>query len=242
MTRALLEKATGIGTGTLFREGGVWNERVRAFLHDCGGNRDCDYVHAPNGTEPIVIKSHYPFLVAKDIAFGNDCVSGILITVRHPLDNYVAWMTYLGRQKTDQPLNGDVLIDVTKIRDDFTFARFFKLWQQHHTYWHAYAVKHGIPLLQVRYEDVCEEPRNAMRRVLDFLTVFENTDVARVPESSPFQHDCTLRNVRKFPEAAALVTQDELDAVLSKSQTYLMEAFGYETRVDVGRDFFAKAA
>lgn len=151
-------------------------------------------------------------------------------------------MTYLGRQKTDQPANGDTLIDVTKIRDEFTFARFFRPWQQHHTYWHAYAVKHGIPLLQVRYEDVCEAPRNAIRRVLEFLTVFSKTDITRLPESSPFQHDCMLRNARKFPEAAALVTQDELDAVLGKTQTYLMDAFGYETRVDVGRDFFAAKA
>lgn len=90
MTRTLLEIATGISTGTVFREGGAWNERAHAFVSSCGAVGDCNHVHAPKGTEPIVVKSHYPFLEAKGVAFGNDCVSGILMTVRHPLDNYVA--------------------------------------------------------------------------------------------------------------------------------------------------------
>lgn len=221
MTRALLENATSVATGAVYWEGGRWNEQARAFIHECGGNRDCERVHVSNGSEPMVIKSHYPFLGQQDAAFGNDCVSAIVMTVRHPLDNYIAWMTFLARQKTDQPLNGDTLIDVKKIRDGFTFAAFVKLWQQHHTFWHAFAVRHSIPLLQVRYEDICAEPKSSMRRVLDFLSVFKNVDMTRVPATSPFGQDCVLRNVRKYPEVAALVTQDELDTELGKMKSVI---------------------
>ncbi|MCX8520490.1 MAG: sulfotransferase domain-containing protein [Rhodoferax sp.] len=239
MTRGLLENATGVATGSVYREGGFWNEQARAFAGRCGASGDCRHVHTPTASEAMVIKSHYPFLGQPDAAFNNECVSAILMTVRHPLDNYVAWMTFIARETKGQPLSGDK--DVTKMRDEFSFAAFVKLWQQHLTYWQAYAVRHSIPLLAVRYEDVCGDPRSSMRRVLDFLSVFKGADFMRVPAASPFGQDCVLRNVRKFPEAAALVTQDELGKALGGMRNYLPDVFGYERHIDVARDFYAAA-
>jgi hypothetical protein len=66
-----------------------WSERSQAYVPVCGLDKDCTIAQASRDDQPVVVKTHYPF-------FGpelrrDECVSAVLTTVRHPLDNFVAW-------------------------------------------------------------------------------------------------------------------------------------------------------
>ncbi len=42
-----------------------------------------------------MIKTHFPFM-GPEFDETQECVSKIIMTVRHPIDNYIAWIAYKG--------------------------------------------------------------------------------------------------------------------------------------------------
>lgn len=207
-SRHLIENLTGIATESAYGEGGSFSNRTQASGRECGLTGDCDRVHRSYGNELVLIKTHFPFLSPE---FNEkECVSKLIMTVRHPLDNYFAWASYKGKGK------------ILGFRETMNFEKYFKLWETHHNYWHAFASRKKVPLFQYRYEDLCQNPEMVMRKVSRFLSVEFKGEYNH---SSRFD-DCFLKN-RKLPKSASLISQHDLDA-LAASTSYLLDLFGYK--------------
>jgi len=215
-SRRLVENLTGIATEAVYEEGGTFSNRTQASGRECGLTGDCDRVHRSYGNELVLIKTHFPFMQPEFDE--KDCVSKILMTVRHPLDNYFALALTSGKGKTIQTL---------QFRDNMNFEKYFDLWEAHHNYWHAFASRMNVPLLQYRYEDLCQHPEIVMKKVSRFLSVQFKGDYNH---SSKF-NDCFLRN-RKYPKSASLISQHDLD-VLAESTSYLLDLFGYKEHLRI---------
>lgn len=215
-SRRLLENLTGIATESVYDEGGTHSDRSQASGSPCGLLNDCDRVHRSFGDELVIIKTHFPSMPPEFDE--EDCVSKILMTIRHPVDNYFAWAASQNQGKVIKTLD---------FRKQLTFEEYFELWEAHNNYWHAFAFSKKVPLLQYRYEDLCQHPSIVFQKVAEFLSVdFSGT----YDNSSRFQ-DCFLRN-RAFPKAASIISQGGLDAVAS-STSHLLDKFGYRQHLQM---------
>lgn len=221
-SRFLLENLTGIATEAVYGEGGTFSNRSRASGRPCGVTNDCDHIHRSSGNELVIIKTHFPFM-APEFAI-DDCVSKILMTVRHPVDNYFAWATYSGEGE----------IRTLEFRKAINFKEYFRLWEAHHNFWHAFASRYKVPLLQYRYEDLCQNPGIVFRKVSEFLAVdFRGT----YDHSSKFRN-CFLKNTA-LPKAASIISQDDLDMV-ALSTSHLLDQFGYRQHLQIEHIFSNK--
>ena len=209
-SRFLLENLTGIATEAVYRERGEFSNKSKAYGRPCGITGDCDKIHRSSDDELVVIKTHFPFMSPEFDE--KECVSKILMTIRHPVDNYIAWASYKGKGS----------IKTLAFRKQMNLGKYFELWEAHHNYWHAFASRRKVPLLQYRYEDLCQHPEAVFKKVSDFLTVeFKGN----YNHSSKFE-DCFLKN-RALPKAASLISQRDLDAVAA-STSHLLNLFGYQ--------------
>lgn len=215
ISRFLLENLTDISTESVYQdEGTTYSNRSGAYGRDCGHIGYCDRIHRSTKDQLVIIKTHFPFMHPEFDE--NDCVSRILMTIRHPVDNYLAWAYYKGNGEKNT-------LDFRKQN----FRDFYKLWQIHHTYWHAFASRRQIPLLQFRYEDLCRSPETVFSRVSAFLSLPFKGEYSA---SSKFK-DCFLRN-RIKPKSSTLIIQDDLDMV-AKSGSYLLDLFDYRDPLSV---------
>ena len=242
MTRELLEKSLGVATESVYPRDelfigsankdirgakGTYSDRSRAWGKQCGLINDCGRCHRGSDNDTVVVKTHFPFFAPTPR--DDECISGIILTSRHPVDSYLAWWTYLEKQGKS---------NIFKFRRQWKWSDYLDLWAQHHRYWHAYATENGAPLLQFRYEDLCESPKEVMQRVLEF--VGEKQVLAADADSQI--RPCTLRNVRnsKRTEAVIFLHEEEVYRGLHKVRG-LMEMFRYSDLpfANVLTDFFA---
>ena len=100
--RGLLEGATGLATESVFPEpDAIYSNRSRAYGKGCGWLNDCEHVRRSRGDEPVVVKTHFPFVTKEGIDIKGYIRRGVsdagdasylILAVRNPLDNYDAWM------------------------------------------------------------------------------------------------------------------------------------------------------
>jgi len=120
-----------------------------------------DGIKASKGKDPVVIKTHHPFLYNKNHEQLND-ISIIVKTIRNPLDNYDAWKRYLkGRNPS------------------YSCKHFIDDWVQHHTFWWNISTTKCIPIYEYRYEDLLESPS---QEIISFLN---KTDFYHLPSFDP---------------------------------------------------------
>jgi hypothetical protein len=113
-----------------------------------------------------------------------------------------------------------------------TFPAFSDLWAAHHTFWHAYARKYNIPLLQYRFEDLCQDPNAVMKEVAEFTrTLNDETDLNLSGASGFVAGECVLRNL-DAPKARAMFAPADAVAAWERHAA-LMSGFGYDAPVFV---------
>lgn len=220
--RELIENSTGIATESVYKEGGKYSLESKSFHKNCGIHGDCSRVRKRNSGEPAMIKTHFPFM-GPEFDETQECVSKIIMTVRHPIDNYIAWIAYKGFIKGE--------IHALKSRRRMKFPMFLELWELHHNYWHAYAHLNDIPLLQFRYEDLCADSKWLTRNILQFLDL-EYT--AHDEFRSKFK-DCYMRNLEKKPKAFSLLTQNDIQRFY-EAKTELLDIFSYRKKIKLLKD------
>ena len=247
LSRILLENASGIATETVYsnnQRGFKKTNRTHAFAPPCGGiTGDCASVHRSRGPEPVVVKTPFPFLTEPvtppalpHAPSAQQCVSGVITTLRHPIDNYVAWIRYLSAPTSllGHPHNNSLpgtTVNPRVARDGWPLDRFMQLWVQHHTFWRRFARLRGVPLLEYRFEDLCSDPRRVLPEVLAFTQMYSPTRQAQ--QARQAQQDvlatpntCVLKKYARDPVTYALFTDDELDDALLKYRKQ-MQQFGY---------------
>lgn len=230
-TLNMLREATGLATGTVYEEPNtVWDDRSQSYQQLCVREGWCGVennmtsrpVRVPTGHEPSIVKTHFPFQWPE--VLDTDCFSAVLMPVRHPFDNYIAFLSWVEEQvaytwnATDEP-KGKIL----HFRIEQPFERFAKLWSLHHAYWRAEARTRGVPLLEYRYEDLCSQPEKVMEEVLRF-TGYK----ARSPSfETKWRGDaCWLRHLWDAPWVEGIVTRAEVKHVLAQYESQL-KYYGY---------------
>ena len=152
-TRMLLEAATGISSESVFYEEGTKpRHRTGTYSADCGEINDCDNVHPAEIGEPVVIKTHAPFLAPDLICSdpnitmdGFKCnVNYALLLVRNPLENYLAYIRY-----RSDVYNAHGLPERGMDRRR-QMKRVISRWAGLNDFWRSY----GTPLTSFRYEDL----------------------------------------------------------------------------------------
>jgi len=232
--RILLENATGKATGSVYSDSaGIWNERTRAFEFECGILGNCSQVTREPSSSWTIVKNHFPYTYFPDIP-AEECASGILMTVRHPLDNFLAWhhwgQEFLEGRNTDLVKDDRRPLGTSQRGNWSSLERMTAGWDRQISYWKGYAAWKGVPLLVVRYEDLCE-PRN-WKAVTDLaIDLAEHGRVPSNPAKSAAKmvttdsERCLLSNLRT-PIYRAHVTKNEVDSILALYRDRL-EAFGY---------------
>lgn len=247
LTRVMFESCSGLATETVFENEGcptlccrpanVWHNRSQAYGCTCE-DTSCG-VHRPVLQEASLVKTHFPFSGNSagdgtgrvvDIS-GQQCLSGVLLTVRHPLDNYIAWATFHSAQ-----------IGFEAFRAQHSLLDFFKHWTQHHAYWHTYAKLNGINLMQFRFEDLIANPYLVIQRIQTFM----NLTVLCSPADEVFTSihgDAKMRNLQE-PLAYALFSHQELSTAMI-SVDAMLKFYGYDdhaytSKVDEMHSFMQK--
>ncbi|KAI9033175.1 hypothetical protein DFJ74DRAFT_650981 [Hyaloraphidium curvatum] len=243
LMRLLVEDLTGRATESIYdNEGGQRNNLTRTGGFEpsrCGGLRgNCTHVRGVASAWSL-LKTHHPFM-EPNIPVRKDCPFGILMTVRHPLDNYLAWMHYRQNQDEDRwgsdlnvtgrpPLRVHPYARRLVTEKILTFDYFADMWEKHIVFWHSLATKQLFPILQFRYEDLCTNPEAISFMLVAFV------EKATIPESFghlkiPHKRQCVMSNIADAHLAGlsytALITAREVDDVLAK-HTRLLHMFDY---------------
>lgn len=135
-----------------------WNGDVQAWVETS---------HEEPNSSQLIVKSHFPFSGERKSEFS--CVSRVLLMTRHPVANFLDWLQHKGNLA--QPKN-------SALRRGDDFLTFLKAWIKHHSYWSKFAITHGIPLLQFRFEDLCRHPCFTLQRILNFAKVKKSTEAS----------------------------------------------------------------
>lgn len=209
LTRLLLEEYTGVATEAVFAHEGFASKRTNGYVKAHGISR-LARVKPSHDTDFAILKSHWPF---HGPTVEGRCMSGILKTVRHPVDNWLAWLYYKGRVNHAQRTRGKP-----------TFTAFLRKWEEHHLFWDTYVRKHNIPLLQFRFEDLCAYTTAVMRQILTFIG-YEPKHIVHMQHSNQsIVGSCYLRNVRT--QNAWILEGDELSTT---RKSYLTSYYNYSS-------------
>lgn len=229
--RTVLESSTGVATEVEVKESpdDVYSDLSNAWAAPCGILKNCTEVKRSDGAEPVIVKTSFPYMVPDPPK--DECVSAVITTIRHPLDNYFAYLRYRVDQMEQLPTDGPnrLPLRVFPSREAVnngtleTFKKFADKWAGHHNYWRTYARQRGIPLLQIRFEDMCGNPEGMGRALASFVA---NTTIPAVKMVSGVPPtDCVLKNL-KDATWKALLSRVEVERVLAE-HVELLDWFGY---------------
>eukprot|EP00041_Stephanoeca_diplocostata_P010528 m.167201 g.167201 ORF g.167201 m.167201 type:complete len:455 (+) comp18186_c0_seq2:406-1770(+) len=168
--RGMLEAVSGIATSSIYAEiGTTFSNHTHSYYQRCGWLNDCNVVRHPSGNDPILIKTHFPFLQATssvsptnkhdDVGFQeppvelNTSTSYTILPVRNPLDNFEAWMRYVRQRNTSTRQEVD---------PHQNLPAFMKAWASHVDFW----CTQPIPMVVYRYEDFVEHPLATLSAIL----------------------------------------------------------------------------
>lgn len=224
LTRILLENATGIATEAVYKEDGAFDKRTMANARPCGILGNCETVRRGRGEEVAIVKTHFPFLGPE--LEPDACVSAVLMSVRHPLDNYLAWAHYQsgiteGRNyhTYNNSMHDELVLLRTRERME-NFEAFGKKWESHIAFWHHFALSRNIPLLEYRYEDLTADAPFALKKILAFVHG-DSVGVCPSAGSSSINGPIMLSNLKK-PKSWGMITQGEVENGLAVRKDILV--------------------
>lgn len=99
-----------------------------------------------SGDDLVIIKSHFPD-IGPDINESEGCISGVILIVRHPVDQFLARAAVAGSANTVSRVK-EMKFFVAK--DQYKFPTFLNDWEKFQNFWHSYASVHDVPLLAYR--------------------------------------------------------------------------------------------
>jgi hypothetical protein len=200
--RYLIEEATGIATGSVYRDhdGNQWHLKTPfpwgGYCTDHGYKGDCRY---PEKDDIIVIKTHYPCYKSK---FDLKKAIKTIRIVRHPIDCIYSWHVY--RSKKD---NGFI--------SDESLRRFVSLYKNFQNYWNN---RKGI--VTYKYEDIMSDPEKMLTQILRRIGYkVSHEDVVRAVRKNP-PFGCELKHISCY-------SQEQLDLIRTELKDFL-DQFNYE--------------
>ncbi|KAI8110472.1 hypothetical protein M9435_002146 [Picochlorum sp. BPE23] len=234
-SRLLLENMTGIHTEVSKNSGNrLQDSRTGKYYpasKDCARDKmsgEAQECRPSSGDDLVIIKTHFPD-IPPDINESEGCISGVILIVRHPVDQFLARAAVAGTPNT---LSRVKEMNFFVAKSKYKFPTFLNDWEKFQNFWHSYASVHNVPLLAYRYEDLCQDPEGVMRRVAAFIGVeFKN-----VRSSNGVFDSCFLRNPHIMSKSAGLLTQAELD-LLKTRPLPIMDRFGYRRDISLSTDF-----
>lgn len=185
--RFLVEEATHIATGSVYRDRDFPHLKNMfswgGYCTDHGYEGLCRY---PTQDDPVLIKTHYPFLPRKI----DPSPKLAICLIRHPIDAFWSFYTYREemhnkmrkkrKRKTDGKMNQASLIE------------FIEGWRKFYEFWES---QPGV--LFIRYEDLQTDTGLYLSHILQTAGFsFDQMDIERAiakypPQGAPLKHtDC----------------------------------------------------
>lgn len=213
-------KFLGPGKEAYARGDATFSNKTLAWAKPCGLRDNCGLCHRSSGNESVIVKTHCPFGSTNQCNEG--CISGVLTSVRHPVDNYIAWWMY--NKAINQRFR-----NMSYFKVQWSWQRFLEGWNRHISYWRRFANLHEIPLFQFRFEDLCLYPAPTIDTVAQFLQYQRPSNGMVLPE---IHGKCILRNLED-PRSRQLF--QGLDVARSLSHHHgMMKLFEYDAPVFLG--------
>jgi len=146
LSRILLEKLTGVYTGSIY-----YDKR----LNKAGWKGEG---HSSN---VIFVKTHYPlFPKGTNLKY-----SKILHLVRNPFDSLLSFFNYRNTNAHDETISAAKWEELSK-----QFSKFINKssddWVKFHEHWNSQRGSH--PYLRIRYEDLMASPREILQQIVEF--------------------------------------------------------------------------
>lgn len=169
--RFLVEEATHITTSSVYRDPDFphlptvfpWG----GYVVDQGYKGNC---RLPTTNDPILIKTHYPFLPQKgrlrEIDPNQD---NIICLIRHPVDSLYSFYVYRNKLR-----NADLI-------SWYFVEKFVSQWKLFYEFWG------GKPnVTMIRYEDILADPEKQLSKILQIAGFsFEEEDIKRAVAANP---------------------------------------------------------
>ncbi|CDR34837.1 sulfotransferase domain-containing protein [Criblamydia sequanensis] len=173
--RFLVEEATHIATSSVYRDRNFphlqnvfpWG----AYCTDHGYEGHCRY---PTLDDPVLIKTHYPFLKPKTKI--NPTPKSAICLIRHPIDSFYSFYVYRGGKED-------------KI-DKKSLNEFIHGWRKFYEFWE---LQPGVQI--IRYEDLLANPEIYLNHILQIAGFsFDQEDIDRAlakypPQGKPLKHN-----------------------------------------------------
>lgn len=170
--RFLTEEATHIVTSSVYRDRDYPHLRQAfpwgGYCTDSGYEGHCRF---PNKQDPILLKTHYPFLPKQIVPSPKRTIC----LIRHPIDSFWSFYTYKGGN------NGKI--------DEASLKQFINGWKKFYEYWEAQP-----EALFIRYEDLQADPHFYLNEILETAGyTFSQEDINRAitrypPKGTPLKH------------------------------------------------------
>lgn len=196
--RFLVEEATHIATSSVYRDRDYPHLRNTfpwgGYCTEFGYEGHCRY---PTKQDPVLLKTHYPFLPKQIIPSPKSTIC----LIRHPIDSFWSFYTYRGGN------DGKI--------DEASLKQFIHGWKKFYEYWEAQP-----EVLFIRYEDLQADPRFYLNSILETAGYnFSQEDIDRAitrypPKGAPLKHSDFYDNQsieRILTELADILTRFHYD-------------------------------
>jgi hypothetical protein len=197
--RFLIEEATRIATSSVYRDPDKphlpkpfpW----KGYCPDRGYARNCRY---PKEGEIVVVKTHYPHLVAEP---GDKLpYVRVLHLVRHPVDALYSLYLHSQNGKPSSPT-----------MPHQTLMGFSHSLRQFDAYW-----ANSENMLTVRYEDLLADPFTVLKQCIAFIGYsVTDADIARAIAKYP-PKESVLKHLSMYPPADLEYIERELENFMQK--------------------------
>jgi hypothetical protein len=157
----------------------------------------------------------------------SECISAIVKPVRHLLSNWLGWLEFrayirLNERSTtrvsyDMKASGDLSELKSVIEEEnWSLSKFASRWSLHHQYWRDYAEKHGVPLVEWRYEDMCSNSQPFSMLLMNVLRYNVDYPAAVFNHLGKPEDSCWAGKLLDSGLISALVSPEEKQEVFEK--------------------------
>ena len=194
--RFLVEEATHIATSSSYRDSDFphlkhmfpWGGYCPR--HGYGGH--CRY---PTKEDPILLKTHFPFLAKRKI---DPALKPVICLIRHPIDAFWSFYIYKGGNEARK-------IKKEKLRE------FIQRWRSFYEFWEKKS-----EVLFIRYEDLQENTTFYLSHILQTAGFsFHQMDIERAAAKYPSQGK-PLKHISCYDAEAIEMIKTELSEILTR--------------------------
>lgn len=191
--RFLVEEATHIATSSVYRDRDFPHLQSMfpwgAYSTDHGYEGQCRF---PTQDDPVLIKTHYPFLPRKIEPEPHHAIC----LIRHPVDSFWSFYIYKGGKEE--------FIDKTLL------AEFVQRWRQFYEFWEQQEV------LFIRYEDLQEDTHFHLASILQAAGyTFNQADIDRAISKYSSKGEL-LKHIAHYDTQDIELIRSELADILTK--------------------------